>query len=381
MGYIPFFKAFLTGEELRNVARVLKSGWLTTGAETRAFEREFVRSQGVTNAVAVNSCTAGLHLSLLACGIGRGDTVITTPFTFASTANVILHAGAEVRFVDVNEDDFTINCEQAEQAASGQVKAVIPVHYAGAVCDMGALKRLRRKKGVRIIQDSAHCVEGLWKGRSPASCGDISCYSFYATKNITTGEGGMVATDDSRLADKIRLMSLHGLSRDAWARYQKGAHVFYKVLLPGYKYNLSDIQSAIGRAQLRKVRMMSIKRKALDALYREQLGDVDGIRFQQVRPGSRHAHHLFVVDLDTRRSRIRRQALMDIFQRRGIGFSVHFVSLHLHPYYRKRYGFRPEDFPVSARLSREIISLPFFPGMNERQVRRVAGAFRDAYRK
>ncbi|MCK5706927.1 MAG: DegT/DnrJ/EryC1/StrS family aminotransferase [Candidatus Aureabacteria bacterium] len=375
---IPFFRAFLTGDELKNVKRVLDSHWLTTGIETKAFEKEFCRFTGAKYAVGLNSCTAALHLSLIALGIKKDDVVITTPFTFASTANVIEHMNASLRFVDVNEDDFTIDLDKAEKVLSSKVKAVIPVHYAGSVCDLERLEKMCKSKKVKIIQDSAHCIEGKWNGKHVSNYGDTTCYSFYATKNITTGEGGMVTSKNSSLMEKIRILSLHGLSKNAWSRYSKKGNAFYQIIYPGFKYNMFDVQAAIGRAQLKKISVMRKMRKKVDALYRKTLSDIDGIRFQKTIKQVTHAHHLFVVDLNTRKSKIKRTKLMEILSMNNIAYSVHFTSLHLHPYYKNKYKFKPNDFPVANRLSREIISLPFFAEMQEEDVVRVAKCFKKA---
>ena len=379
--WIPFHRVSLTDAELKNIRRVLNSGWLTTGKETQAFEKEFSRYCQADYAVAVNSCTAAMHLSLTALDIGKGDTVITSPFTFASTANVILHSGANIRFVDINDDDFTLDLDKAEQAVTRKTTAIIPVHFGGAVCDLERLEKLKRKTGIKIIQDAAHCLEGRWNGKSISSYGDTACFSFYATKNITTGEGGMVTTSHAGLADKMRILSLHGLSRNAWKRYSKGADTFYQVLYPGFKYNMFDIQAAIGRAQLKRITTLFRKRQALDKLYRSLLSAVEGLRFQKENKKSRHARHIFVVDLNTKKSRIKRQELIKAFQKSKIGYSVHFLSLHRHPYYKKRYGFRKNDFPVASRLSDEIISLPFYPDMPVKAVERVVRCIKKVYKK
>ena len=379
--FIPFYRPFFSSEELKNLKRVLQSGWLTTGKETRAFESEFSRYTKASYSIGVNSCTAGMHLSLVSMGVGKGDIVLTSPFTFASTANVILHSGADVRFVDINEEDFTIDLQKLEGKITPRVKAVIPVHYAGSVCDLTAITKMRKKYGVKVVQDAAHAVEAKWKGKHISQYGDTACYSFYATKNITTGEGGMVTTGNKALAEKIRIMSLHGLSRNAWNRYEKKGSAFYRVLYPGFKYNMFDVQSAIGRAQLKKIRMLYKKRKAIDALYRKLLIDVDGIRFQNVPSEATPAYHLFVVDLNTKQSRIKRDVLIDLFHKNNIGHSVHFMSLHMHPYYKDRYRFKENSFPVAARLSKEIISLPFFPELKEKDVRRVVTCIKKAYKK
>jgi dTDP-4-amino-4,6-dideoxygalactose transaminase len=378
---IPFYRAYFDDRELSNLRRVLKSGWLTTGKETRAFELEFARYAGCGYALGVNSCTAALHLSLLALGMGKGDVIITSPFTFASTANVIIHTGAEVRFVDIVDDDFTMDLDLLEKAVRGRVRAVIPVHFAGAVCDMDRLEAIRKKYGIKVVQDAAHSVEAKWKGKHISSYGDTTCFSFYATKNITTGEGGMLTTSDRRVADRARILSLHGLSRDAWTRYENTKNILYRILYPGFKYNMFDIQAAIGRSQLKKIGGFRAKRKTLDSLYRKLLGDVEGIRFQKLKKEVFHSHHLFVVDLNTKKSGIRRDVLMDAFRRESIGFSVHFVSLHMQPYYKNRYHFKENDFPVAARLSKDIISLPFYPEMTPADVSRVVSCFKKSYRK
>ncbi|MBN1522523.1 MAG: DegT/DnrJ/EryC1/StrS aminotransferase family protein [Candidatus Aureabacteria bacterium] len=379
--YIPFFKPSFSAGEARALGRVVRSGWLTTGRETALFEKEFKRFSKARHAVGVTSCTAGMHLCLLSLGIGRGDKVVTSTLTFASTANVIIHVGAEPVFVDVNEDDFTFVMAGVEHHVARGCRAVIPVHYAGAVCDLSKLQKLKKEYGVKIIQDAAHCIEGNWKGKSLSSYGDAVCFSFYATKNITTGEGGMVTLNDPSLADKIRIMSLHGLSCDAWKRYTKKGSAFYQVLMPGYKYNMFDLQAAIGREQLKKIRHLYRKRKSADRLYRKLLSPVDGIRFQRLRKEGAHAHHLFVVDLNTKKSSIRREKLMDIFRKAGIGFSVHFTPLHMHRYYKEHFKLREKDFPVASRLARDIISLPFYPDITEKDIRRVVACVKQAYKR
>ena len=382
--YIRFHIIDYGKEEEKAVRNVFKSKWLTTGRKTREFEKMFMKYSDAKYCVALNSCTAGMHLSLIVNEIKKGDKVLVPSLTFCSTVNVIIHIGAEPVFVDVKNSDFTIDLELAEKMLKKdkKIKAIMPVHYAGAVCDMDYLMKLKRKYGVKIIQDSAHCIEGKWRGKGVAYYGDSASFSFYATKNITTGEGGICAFNNSKKTELARILSLHGLSADAWKRYDTDGSPFYSVKFPGYKYNMSDIQAALGMAQLKKINKFYKIRKKLYLTYKNYLSEFDGLRFQEFDKRSSPAYHLFVVDLNTKESGIKRDDLIKEFKKEKIGYSVHFIPVHMHKFYRKHFKYSViEKLDVTERLSRDIISLPFHTKIKENDIKRVVSCFKRVYLK
>lgn len=363
----------------------LRSGWITTGPKTRLFEQQFAAYTGSRHALAVTSGTAGEHLALLALGIGPGDEVITTPMTWASTVNLIVLAGATPVLVDVDPRTYNINPAAVEARLSERTRAIIPVHFAGLPCDMDALTALAGPRGLTVIEDAAHAVGTLYKGRPvgakqpglPAGR-SLSIFSFHPIKNITTGEGGMITTDDDELADAIRLLRFHGITREAWQRYGRDGKAAYEILRPGFKYNMMDMQAALGLAQLSRIEGFIARRTELAQRYLELLADVEEIQLPAADAGypARHAWHLFTILVETDRLEIDRQGVMDALKAENIGTGLHFTAVHLHPFYQETLGFRRGDFPNAERISDRILSLPLFPQMVESDVDDVVKALK-----
>jgi dTDP-4-amino-4,6-dideoxygalactose transaminase len=374
---IPFAPPSIGMEEIADVVEALESGWLSTGPRVARFEREFAEYVGAAHAVAVNSCTAALHLSLLAAEIGAGDEVITTPLTFCATANVVIHAGATPVFADIDPASFNLDPQAAADAVTGRTRAVLPVHFAGRPADMRAFRRLARRHGLWVIEDAAHCVEGVAQGRKVGSIGDFTCFSFYATKNLTTGEGGMVTTSNARAAAAMRTASLHGMSRTAWTRYAPGGISQYDVLMPGFKYNMMDLQAAIGLRQLARIDEMQARRAAVWRLYDEALCSLPLRLPHPIADGDVHARHLYTVLVDERAAGMSRDTLQERLRERGVSTSIHFRALHLHPYYRDRFNLTRGMFPAAEAVSDTTLSLPLSGGMSNASAERVIEALHD----
>jgi dTDP-4-amino-4,6-dideoxygalactose transaminase len=379
--FVSFAPPDLSTREIGEVVAALESGWLSTGPRVKQFEQAFANYVGAKHAVAVNSCTAALHLSLLASGVGRGDEVVTTPLTFCATANVVIHAGATPIFADIDPVSLNLDPAAAAAATTSRTRAIVPVHYAGLPADMPAFLALARAKGLTLIEDAAHCVEGTVAGRKVGAIGDFTCFSFYATKNLTTGEGGMVTTNDERAASFMRVAGLHGMSKDAWARYAPGAATTqYDVVMPGFKYNMMDIQAAIGLHQLARLGEMHARRCAIWAQYDAGFAGLP-LRLPPAAPaGATHARHLYAVVVDETAAGISRDTLRARLHERGIATSVHFRAVHLHPYYQDRFSLRRGMFPVAESVSDTTLSLPLSPAMPPADVERVIEAVHDSLR-
>ncbi len=367
------------------VLAVLRSGWITTGPAALAFEREFASFCGAKHALAVNSATAGLHLAMEACGIGPGDLLLTSVYTFTATAEPARYLGAEVAFVDVAPGSYDIDPGQVEKALRERkgVKAIAPVHVGGLPCDMESLGSIASARGIKLIEDAAHSFPSRLPRGMAGTLGDIGVYSFYATKTITTGEGGMIVTDSDEYAKRMSVMRLHGIDRSAWDRYtSKTASWQYSIVEAGYKYNMTDIAAALGREQLKKADAFLESRKKIAAAYDRAFADRD---YLELPPrGEGHAWHLYAPLLRAEKLGIDRDEFARRLARAGIGVSVHYIPLHLMPYWSGRYGLKPGDFPQALARYRSTLSLPIWPGMSEEQVERVASAFLaigDAARK
>jgi perosamine synthetase len=410
---IPFYKPSIGGEEIEEVAATLRSGWLTTGPKTKQFEREFGDYVKQKHAIAVNSCTAAMHLALEAIGIKPGQGVIVPTMTFAATAEVVRYFGARPILVDCRVEDFNLDVGDAERKiqsalATGQsVAAIMPVHYGGQIGDVAGVRALAKRHNLKVVEDAAHCCPAFYRnpgtlaqqdcasrgmaseGQSPAATGhgddwlsvgtggDISCYSFYANKTITTGEGGMACTENEDYMDRMRIMSLHGISRDAWKRYTAEGSWYYEIIAPGFKYNMTDIAAAMGIHQLRKADRFHRRRTEVAALYHEQLKNVEEICLPQVQPNRIHSWHLFAIRLQLERLSIDRAQFITELQQRGVGTSVHWQPLHMHPYYRETYGYAPQDFPVACALYPQIITLPIYPDLTEDEVKYVCRSIEE----
>lgn len=372
--FLPFALPDYGEAEQLAVRDVLASGWITTGPKTKAFEAAFANAVGAKHAIAVNSCTAALHLALEAAGVAAGDEVITTPYTFAASAEVIRYFGATPRFVDVDRRTFNIDPARVREAITQKTKAIIPVHIAGLSCELDSLREL----GLPIIEDAAHAFPSTYRGRAIGSIGDFTCFSFYATKTIATGEGGMLCTNDDAHAERCRIMSLHGISRDAWKRYTAEGSWAYDVIAPGFKYNLTDIASALGLVQLERAEAMAQRRAEIAARYDDAFASH---LFEVPAGGEGHAWHLYMLRLELERWRIDRAAFIAELKARNIGTSVHFIPLHVQPYYRDLYGFTPESFPIAYGEYLREVSLPIYSRMTDDDVADVIDAVHDVARK
>jgi len=373
---LSFSPPDITQAEIDEVADTLRSGWLTTGPKTQQFERDFAAYVGSSCCLGLGSATAGLFLGLKALGIGPGDEVITTPYTFAATVNVILHAGAKPVLVDVKQDDFNIDPELVERAINHRTRAVIPVHFAGHPCDMDRIGDMAEKRGLDVIEDAAHAIGAEYRGKRIGSLSRLTVFSLHAVKNVTTGEGGMAASDDVELMNRLRTLCLHGMDKDAWRRFAPGGRWKYDIVAPGYKCNLTDIQSAIGIHQLRRAEAMLARRREIVAIYRRGLGGLELLRLPPEPSGGRHSWHLFPVVLDFSRLRIDRDGFIEQLADRKIIANVHYQPVHLFSYYRTL-GFKPGDFPVAERLSRGEVTLPLYTRMTDGDAEDVIGAVRD----
>ncbi len=372
---VPFAPPAIGAAEIDAVVSTLQSGWLSTGPRVQEFERAFAGYVGAPHAVGVNSCTAALHLAVLASGVEPGDEVVTTPLTFCATANAVLHAGATPRFADVDPLTWNLSPAAAEAAITPRTRALLLVHYGGRPADVRAFRTLATRRGLALIEDAAHAVEAVAGGQKIGSTADYTAFSFYATKNLTTGEGGMLTTSSDEGARFARVASLHGMSRDAWARYTPGGTPHYDVVMAGFKYNMMDLQAAMGLQQLAGLEHRLARREALWRLYDEGLADLPLTRPAPVAPGDVHARHLYTVLLDPRAGWTR-DALVDALMARGITPSIHFRALHLHAFYAARFGLVRGQFPAAERVSDSVISLPLSAALPESSVLRVIETLR-----
>jgi dTDP-4-amino-4,6-dideoxygalactose transaminase len=378
------FGAPALGEaEFEEVLDTLRSGWIGTGPKAARFEDEFASYVDATHAVAVNSCTAALHLSLVVAEIGEGDEVITTPLTFAATANVIVHQGAIPVFADIDPYTLNIDPRAVEQAITPRTKAIMPVHFGGLACPMDELNAIAKANGLRIIEDAAHAVGTRYKGNMLGGLGNLTCFSFYANKNLTTAEGGMITTEDGSEAELLAIYRLHGLNRDAWKRYRSNRLMLSDAVYPGYKYNLTDLQASLGIHQLRKQEEFLAVRERYAQMYDAAFTDLPGIRLQP-RPfdgANRHALHLYVLILDPEHYYdADRNQIVAALLAENIGAAIHYRALHTHPYYRDRFGYLPGDFPHAASVGSNIFSLPLTPGMSESDISSVIEAVHKVLR-
>ena len=371
--FLPFSLPNIGEEEIEEAAEVLRSGWNTTGPRAREFERRIGEYIGAKHAIAVNSCTGALHVALAAIGIGPGDEVITSPLTFCSTANVILHLGATPVFADIG-DDYNVDPAEIARRITPRTRAILPVHYSGQPCKMAEILTCARQHNLPVVEDAAHAIGARYCDRMIGTLGDVTAFSFYAIKNMTTAEGGMIATEDDELADRMRLLSLHGISKDAWKRYTSEGSWYYEVLYPGYKYNMTDVQAALGLHQLAKLERFLEVRRQYVALYNEAFGAMPEIQGPILNAHVRHAWHLYVIQLDLERLTVNRAQFIDALYAENIGTSVHFIPVHLHPYYRETFGFKRGDYPKAERVYDRILSLPLYPKMTKQDVDDVIAA-------
>jgi len=373
--FLVFGSPLVGEEEIEEVVATIRSGWLGTGPKTHRFEQEFARYLGVDHCVAVSSCTAALHVAMLAAGVGPGDEVIVPAMTFCATINAVIHAGARPVFADVRLPDMTLDPEDVRRRITPRTRALLPVHFHGRPADLDAFRALADERGLLLIEDAAHAIETLQGGRHMGSVGDAACFSFYVTKNMTTVEGGMVATRHADWADKIKIYALHGLSRDAWARFSDKGYRHYQVVAPGFKYNMTDIQASFGLHQLARLEERLPRREQIWSTYDEAFRDLPLLLPPEPARNTRHARHLYAIRT-TPASPLSRDLLMEALYRRNIGTGVHYTALHLHPYYAQQFGYRPGDFPNAEAVGATTLSLPLSAKLTDQDVQDVIEAVR-----
>ena len=372
--FLPYNVPDISDAEIEAVVETLRSGWLAPGPRVRAFEEAFAAFAGAKHAIGLDSATAGMHLALIASGIGRGDEVITTPTTFAATVNVIIHAGATPVLADIQLDDYCIDPGAIERAITPRTRAIMPVHYGGSACRMDEIMAIAARHKLLVIDDAAHGLGTYVGGRPVGGIGDATVFSFYPTKNVTSGRGGMLTTNNDALAERCRLLALHGMSNDAWDRYTERGSWAYRVLAAGYNYAMYDYQAALGHAQFNRLEEFQRVRARLAARFNAQLAQVPGVITPMEREGTTHAWHLYVVRLRPEVLTISREDFIGALKERGIGTSVHFIPIHHHPYYRETYGWAPGDYPVSDQAFETMMSLPLYTRMSDSEVDRVVTA-------
>jgi dTDP-4-amino-4,6-dideoxygalactose transaminase len=378
---IPFHRADVGEEEVNAVAEVIRSGWLTMGPKTFEFERRFADYVGASYAVAVSSCTAALHLALEALGVSRGDEVLVPTTTFTATAEVVTYLGARPVFVDIEPTSLNIDTHDLECKITGRTKAIIPVHFAGTPCDLSEILEIAAQHKLRVVEDAAHALPASYKGRRIGAISELTAFSFYATKTLTTGEGGMITTENEDFARRMQVMRLHGIGRDAWKRYGAEGSWFYEVLEAGFKYNLTDLQAALGIVQLAKCDGMSRDREHLAQRYTSAFESIEALEVPAISPDRTTSWHLYVLRLHLDRLRIDRARFIQELAERGVSASVHFIPLHLQPVYQRDYQYRHGDFPVAEREYRRSLSLPIYSAMREEEIEHVRWAVADVVLK
>ena len=374
--FLVFGSPLIEQPEIDEVVASLKSGWLGTGPKVQKFEEMFKEYKGTKYEMALNSCTAALHLSMLAIGIRPNDEVIVPTMTFAATANAVIHAGGKPIFVDCKRDTMNIDPQNIEQKITSKTKAIIPVHFAGRPCEMDAIMNLANKYNLKTVEDCAHAIETEYHGKKTGTFGDLDCFSFYVTKNIVTGEGGMVITDNEDYANRIKILALHGMSKDAWSRFGDEGFKHYQVVYSGFKYNMMDIQAAIGMHQLHRIDKYWNRRQEIWNRYNEAFRDLPVFIPAPVEPDTRHAYHLYTLLLDIDRLKITRDRFLNEMTGQNIGVGVHYIALHLHPYYQQTYGYKRGDFLNAEWISDRTVSLPLSAKLTDDDVEDVIEAVR-----
>jgi len=374
---IPFHKPYITEDEVSEVLDTVRSGWLTMGPRTLQFEREFSKYVGSTHAVAVNSGTSALHLALKVIDLKAGDEVIVPTMTFTATAEVVCYFGAKPVLIDIERDTHNMDVSLIEKAVTPRTRAIIPVHYGGQPCDMDAIMEIARSRGLYVIEDAAHSLPAWYSEKSVGTIGDFTCFSFYATKPLAAGEGGMVTTEKDDWAERIRVLRLHGISKDAWKRYSTGGSWYYEVTEAGYKYNMTDIQAALALSQLRKLDFMWERRKYITDMYSEGFSSSEAIAPPTFRPDRVSSYHLYPIKINPDALTIERAQFIEELGKRNIGTSVHFIPLHRHPFYRKTFSLDAKNFPEAEWVYKRLISLPIYPGMSNREIEYVINSVND----
>jgi dTDP-4-amino-4,6-dideoxygalactose transaminase len=363
--FLVFGSPLIEQPEIDEVVASMKTGWLGTGPKVKKFEELIAAYKGSRFAMALNSCTAALHLSMLAIDLQPGDEVIVPTMTFAATANAVIHAGGRPVLVDCERDTMNIDPNDIERKITKKTKAIIPVHFAGRACNMDAIMAIARKRNLKVIEDCAHAIETEYHGKKAGTFGDLGCLSFYVTKNIVTGEGGMVITDNERYSDKIKILGLHGMSKDAWKRFSDEGYKHYQVVYAGFKYNMMDIQAAIGIHQIKRIEAYWKRRQEIWGQYNETFKDLPVFTPAPVEPNTRHAYHLYTLLIDIERTKVTRDMFLNAMTKQNIGVGVHYIALHLQPYYQESFGYKKGDFPNSEWISDRTVSLPISAKLTE----------------
>jgi len=374
--FLVFGNPQIEEDEIKEVVDCLRSGWISTGPRVAQFEEQFKEYIGSKHALALNSCTAGLHLSMIVAGLKPGDEVITTPMTFAATANAILHTGASPVFVDIELSSMTIDPGLIEKKLSPKTKAILPVHLCGRPCNMDRIMGIAKNHNLLVIEDAAHAIEAQYQGKKIGTIGDMAVFSFYVTKNLVTGEGGMVTTDNEEYAEKIQTYGLHGMSKGAWRRYSDEGFKHYQIIFPGFKYNMMDLQAALGIHQLKRLEAGLARREELWKRYDEAFKDLPLVTPAPPEDNTRHARHLYTILVKLEDVKADRDTIQQALHEENIGTGIHYISLHLHEYYRERYGFKPDDFPKALYVSERTISLPLSTKLTDDDVQDVIEAVR-----
>ncbi|MCK4524840.1 MAG: DegT/DnrJ/EryC1/StrS family aminotransferase [Candidatus Andersenbacteria bacterium] len=375
--FLIFGSPVVEQPEIDEVVASLKSGWIGTGPKVHKFEEMFREYKCSKYSIALNSCTAALHLSLLTIGIKSGDEVIVPTMTFASTANAVIHANGKPVFADCERDTMNIDPLDIEKKITKNTKAIIPVHFAGRVCNMDAIMDMAKCHNLKVIEDCAHAIESEYKGKKAGTFGDLGCFSFYVTKNIVTGEGGMVITYNENYASKIKILGLHGMSKDAWKRFSDEGYKHYQVVSIGYKYNMMDLQAAIGIHQLPRVKKYWKRRQEIWNRYNEAFKDLPVFIPANIEPNTKHAYHLYTLLIDIDNLKITREQFLDEMTKRNIGVGVHYIALHLHPYYQKEFGYRKGDFSNAEWISKRTVSLPLSAKLTDNDIKDVIKAVKE----
>ncbi|MCX7611307.1 MAG: DegT/DnrJ/EryC1/StrS family aminotransferase [Ignavibacterium sp.] len=379
--YLLFHKPYITDEEINEMVDTLRSGWLSMGPKTIKFENEFNKYIGSKRSVAVSSWTAAGHLTLEAFGIQQGDEVIVPTMTFPATAEIVCYFGAKPVIVDVDEDTLNISLENIEKAITKKTKAIIPVHYGGQPCDLDEINEIAKKYNLRVLEDAAHSLPATYKGRKIGTISEVTCFSFYATKTLSTGEGGMICTDNEELAERCAIMRLHGINRDAWKRYSESGSWYYEVVAPGYKYNFTDLQASLGLPQLKKVDFMWESRKYIANRYNEAFKDFDLITLHTIKPDRESSWHLYPIRLNLDMLKVTRAQIIDELKQNNIGVGVHFMPVNKHLFYQETFKLEDKDFPVANSVFPRLLSLPIYPGMTDKNIDKVINVFTDILKK
>jgi dTDP-4-amino-4,6-dideoxygalactose transaminase len=378
---VPFHRPSIGEEEIAEVVDSLRSGWLTTGPKVERFQRQFAAAVSARHAVALNSATAALHLALEAVGVRAGDEVIIPAYTFTATGEVVTYLGARPVLADIRADTLNIDASTIEPHLTSRTKAIVPVHIGGQTCDMEPILELARARGLAVVEDAAHALPASYKGQPVGTIGDVTAFSFYATKTITTGEGGMVTTERDDYAARMKLMSLHGLSGDAWNRYSARGHWYYEVVDFGFKYNMTDMAAALGLRQLERMSAFQQRREQIAHRYSDSFSDLDTCFVPRDAGYGMHAWHLYILELNLEALAVGRNDVVERLRQKGVATSVHFIPLNLHPVYQRTYGYQPGQFPIAEAAFERACSLPIYPAMTDEDVDHVIDAARTTLRE